>query len=371
LISELNMNFRKLAVCFLIINSFSIATYAQEDLRMNQIQFVGTHNSYHVGLAPGEMALLQKLNPRAAESLAYKHPKIESQLDAGVRQLELDVWGDTNGGLFADPLFLRMAAQEGRADPMPAGWAEAIRRPGFKVLHANDVDFRSHCWTLVACLQDIRKWSKAHPGHVPIYIQLENKTGRQRPGGTKPEALSKATMDSLDAEIRSVFAASEIVTPDDVRGTHKTLEEAVLQDGWPKLDWARSKVVFVLDQERVTPFYTDGHPLLEGRMMFTNGKPGTPDAAFVKLNDPTSPEISKLVSKGYLVRTMTDGGARAVRTGDGTRRDQGMASGSQILSTDYPFDWRAEGSGYNVAIPGKVRCNPVNAPKNCAVRPPY
>jgi hypothetical protein len=108
----------------LFFNVVGFSVYAQDDLRMNQIQFVGTHNSYHVGLASAEMAILKKQNPQSAESLAYKHPRIEAQLDAGVRQLELDVWGDTKGGLFADPLFLKLAAKEGHADPMPAGWAD-------------------------------------------------------------------------------------------------------------------------------------------------------------------------------------------------------------------------------------------------------
>ena len=104
-------------------------------------------------------------------------------------------------------------------------------------------------------------------------------------------------MDALDDEIRTVFAAGEVVTPDDVRGKHQTLEEAVLQDGWPPLDWARNKVVFVLDQERITPLYVEGHPSLRGRMIFTNGQPGSPDAAFVKMNNPASSEIPNLVRK--------------------------------------------------------------------------
>ena len=104
-------------------------------------------------------------------------------------------------------------------------------------------------------------------------------------------------------------------------------------------------------------------------MMFTNGKPGTPDAAFVKMNDATSPKITDLVRKGYLVRTMTDD-PESVRTGDTKRQQMGMASGAQILSTDYPFDWKAE-SGFHVSLPEKVRCNPVNAPKSCVVKLPY
>jgi len=96
-----------------------------------------------------------------------------------------------------------------------------MKKPGFKVMHANDVDFRSHCSTLVACLQGIRGWSKAHPGHLPIYIQIENKDGLSRPGFAKPETLTKATMDALDAEIRSVFAPDQLITPDDIRGTQR------------------------------------------------------------------------------------------------------------------------------------------------------
>jgi len=354
----------------LLAASICLSCGAQETLRMNQIQFIGTHNSYHAGLAPGEMAVLRKQNPQAAASLNYKHPKIEAQLDAGVRQLELDVYGDVKGGLFADPLFLRLAAKEGLAEPMPQGWLEAMKKPGFKVIHANDVDFRSHCVTFVECLQLVRRWSKANPGHLPIYLQIENKEGRAREGFAKTELLTKETMDALDSEIRSVFEESEVVKPDDVRGKHKTLEQAVLQEGWPSLDWARGKVVFVLDQEKVTPFYTEGRPSLQGRMMFTNGKPGTPDAAFVKMNNPASPQIADLVRKGYLVRTMTDD-PQSVRSGDTKRQQMGMASGAHILSTDYPFDWKAE-SGFHLSLPGeKVRCNPVNAPKSCVVKLPY
>ncbi|MBK7926706.1 MAG: phosphatidylinositol-specific phospholipase C1-like protein [Bryobacterales bacterium] len=354
-----------------LLSTLALCCSAQT-LRMNQIQIVGTHNSYHVGLAPGELAILRQQNPRAAESLAYKHPPLAAQLDAGVRQLELDVFGDTKGGLFADPLFLRLSAKAGTLEPLPSAWKETMSKPGFKVLHVSDVDFRSHCWTLIACLQQVRDWSKRNPRHLPLYIQLENKTGASRPNFVQPEPLTKATMDALDDEIRSVFPPGAVITPDDVRGTHATLEEAVLRTGWPELERARGKVVFLLDQERVTPLYTEGHPSLRGRMMFTNSKPGSPDAAFVKMNNPMAPEIPELVRKGYLIRTMTDGGTQAVRTGDTTRRDRAIASGAHILSTDYPFHWKAAGSGYSVELGGaKARCNPVNAPAPCTIQAPY
>ncbi len=92
--------------------------------------------------------------------------------------------------------------------------------------------------------------------------------------------------DDLDKEIRSVIPADKMIVPDDVRGKHATLEEAVLKDGWPSLDSSRGKVVFLLDQRRAGPDYVAGHQSLKGRVIFTNAEPGSPDAAFVEVNDP-------------------------------------------------------------------------------------
>ena len=368
------LRFTSSSICLVL----AFATVASAgSLRMNQIQIIGSHNSYHAGLAPAEMELLRKQNPKVAESLDYRHAPIAAQLDSGVRQLELDVYGDSKGGRYADPLFLRLTSGKPGATPMPAGWKETMTKPGFKVLHVSDVDFRSHCWTFAACLAEVRQWSQAHARHLPIVIQIENKmtdeeqTAR-RPGFVPVEPVTKEALDALDAEIRSVFRKGEVITPDDVRGSHRTLREAVLSGkGWPELEKTRGKFIFVFDQERVTPLYVDGHPSLRGRMIFTNADPEAPDAAFVKVNNPDSPQIPELVRKGFLVRTMTDGGAAAVRAGDTRRRDQAIGSGAQILSTDYPFDWKAGSSEFHVELPGRViaRCNPVNAPaKACPAK---
>jgi hypothetical protein len=49
-------------------------------------------------------------------------------------------------------------------------------------------------------------------------------------------------------------------------------------------------------------------------------------------------------------------------------RDAMIASGAQLLSTDYPVNEPARWSGkFVVTLPGKVvaRCNPINAPADC------
>jgi hypothetical protein len=71
-------------------------------------------------------------------------------------------------------------------------------------------------------------------------------------------------------------------------------------------------------------------------VIFTNAVAGQPDCAFTEENDGTQETISELVRKGYLVRTRTDADTKEARTGEATRRDAALASGAQLLSTDYP-----------------------------------
>ncbi|HEY3836199.1 MAG TPA: phosphatidylinositol-specific phospholipase C1-like protein [Bryobacteraceae bacterium] len=349
-----------------IVSISSLAT--GQPLRINEIQIIGSHNSYHAGLGPHEMAYLRKTNPKAADALDYSHPPLTAQLNAGVRQVELDIYSDSKGGLFSKPGVLALMSQAGIPLDPPFDPSGLMLKPGFKVLHVQDLDVRSNCQPFVACLAEIRAWSESHPKHLPIYILVENKDGRPRDYMVQPEPITPETFDRLDAEIRSVFKPKEMITPDDVRGSHKTLEEAVLSGtGWPALDKSRGKVVFLLDQKRVTPLYTEGHPSLEGRVLFTNATPGTPDAAFVETNDPLSGKIPALIQKGYIVRTMSDPGVEGVRAGATDRRDRALASGAQMVSTDYPFDEKAASSGYSVNLPGGgiARCNPVLQPAGC------
>jgi hypothetical protein len=341
-------------------------------VKLNQIQVIGTHNSYHAGIAPNESKLWQAKYAKAFEGLDYKHQPLPQQFDSGVRQIELDVYADTRGGLYAHPSGPAMAAAAGLpTDPNfdPNG---IMNKPGFKVMHVQDVDYRSTCQPFIACLQQVRDWSHAHPNHVPIFILVETKQGA--PHGdlhlTVPEIFTSATFDALDAEIRSVFPANEVITPDDVRGHYATLNEAVLAGNWPTLASARGKVIFLMDQRPVGPVYLAGHPSLRGRVLFTNAEPGEPDAAFIERNDGPAADIAALVKQGYLIRTRTDSDTKEARVDNTTTRDAMIASGAQILSTDYPSSEPARWEGhFTVALPENAvaRCNPINAPATCAI----
>lgn len=340
------------------------------DLKLNQIQLIGTHNSYHAGIAPNEAKLWQTKSPKAFDGLDYRHQSLAAQFDSGVRQIELDVFADSKGGLYTHPAGPRMVAAA-HLPPDPEFDPNGIMaKPGFKVMHVQDVDYRSTCQPFIACLEQVGQWSHAHPGHIPIFILVETKQGK--PSGelhlTEPESFTADSFDALDAEIRSVFSAKELITPDDVRGHYDTLNQAVLAGNWPSLSSARGKVMFLLDQRPVGPIYLAGHPSLRGRVLFTNSIPGEPDAAFIERNDGPAADISALVRQGYLVRARTDSDTRQARVNDATTRDEMMASGAQILSTDYPINEPARWPGhYVVTLPGNAvaRCDPTNTPASC------
>jgi hypothetical protein len=355
------------ATCAMAAAGATLAADSGADIRINQIQVIGSHNSYHAGLTPGVAKLLQATNPKAFDGLDYQHAPLTVQFDHGIRQVELDVYVDAKGGRFAHPFGATLNAGGAAAFDKEG----VFLKPGFKVMHVQDIDYISNCQPFIGCLKEIRAWSKAHPQHVPIFVLVETKTQdpiKAVPGMVDYERFTAPALDALDAEVRSVFSDKEMVTPDQVRGHFATLPEAVAHGGWPTLKSARGKVVFLLDQQNVTATYVAGHPALQGRALFTNARAGTPDAAFVEQNEGSPEVIADLVKQGYLVRTRSDADTKEGRTGDTTQRDKALRSGAQIVSTDYPWYEPSRWVGYSVSLPGhiSVRCNPVNAPKGCS-----
>src|SRR5580704_11995516 len=87
--------------------------HASAQIRLNQIQVIGSHNSYHAGLAPSEEKWLRKLNPKSADGLEYRHPGLDVQFSMGVRQVEIDVYADQKGGRYAHPANLQFVSDLG------------------------------------------------------------------------------------------------------------------------------------------------------------------------------------------------------------------------------------------------------------------
>src|SRR4051812_24487362 len=75
----------------------------KEDLPINQIQVIGSHNSYKQAINPALFNVLKAQDTVAANSLDYDHIPMPAQLEMGLRNLEIDVYADAKGGKYAHP----------------------------------------------------------------------------------------------------------------------------------------------------------------------------------------------------------------------------------------------------------------------------
>lgn len=97
------------------------------ELRVNHGQMLATHNSYHVA---------------TSTTWAYSFPPLRTQLEAGVRGFEIDVWWDLDS-------------------------------ESFRVLHVVGADEGTTCETLSECLGEAAQFSLSNPCHFPLFFQLE------------------------------------------------------------------------------------------------------------------------------------------------------------------------------------------------------
>lgn len=346
-----------------------------DEVGLNQLQLIGTHNSYHVAPVATIQNLLAEASAALPEigaalgnpaSLNYTHASIAQQLARGIRTFELDVYADPTGGRFAHPLLANLVWFE---DP---GIPDGLGEPGFKVLHIADVDWGTRCASLIGCLGEVREFSEENPWHLPVIINLELKgDGLPEPlEGTPVLPYDAAMLDNLDAVLRAELG-DRLITPDDVRGDEPDLNTAVTTTGWPSLADSRGKVLFFMDNSNLRDTYLQGHTGLEDRVMFTSSTVGEPDSAIVKVNDPgDGSRIADLVAQGYMVRTRADAGLEEAWAGDDTRAAIALGSGAQVVSTDFPVGETYAPTGYRVAFDDHAvqgRCNPVNTtPAGCA-----
>jgi hypothetical protein len=294
-------------------------------LRLNQVQLIASHNSYHRQPDPLRLFLVSLVQPSEAALMRYSHAPLSLQLDRGVRSLELDV---------------------------------RLRRDRFEIVHVPLVGNRGHSPDFRLALRELRLWSERHPGHVPIVVLLELKSDwMQLDPALRP--WTPRALEALDGAVREAFPAGQLLSPDRVRGRWSTLEDAVTGEGWPRLSEVLGTVMFILHEDAaLREWYVQGHPTLEGRAMFTCSRPGAPDCAVLLHNDPEVAVIQELVRRGYLVRTRADSDLLV----SAARAKDALASGAQILSTDFPPGEPQAGTGYTFGFPeGRaVRANPIH-----------
>ncbi|NIF07792.1 hypothetical protein F3J23_20395 [Chryseobacterium sp. Tr-659] len=330
------------------------------ELKINEIQVIGSHNSYKKAILPEVYGYLsQKDTLNALPRIQYEHIPIPGQLDLGLRNLEIDVYADSKGGKYAHPKILDIVKTTEPFDP-----EAKMKKPGYKMIHITDIDYQTWYYTLEDCLKDLKKWSDQHPDHDPVFITLEPKDGKPNLFGTEPEHYTSKLFNDLDDELKKHLGKNKIITPDDIKGSYKTLNEAVLNKNWPQVKDVKGKFLFVLDNHGENrDLYAKDHPSLKGRMIFTNSTPGTPESAVLLMNEPQKDYaiIQDLVKQGYIIRTRADADTMEARSEDYSRFEKAKESGAQIITTDYYYPSRLFKSNYKVSFDNNTyeRKNPV------------
>lgn len=387
------------AVLATMVCSVSYAQTKEIDrLKINQVQVLGTHNSYAkpvdstlmafadplfervfkgfiASMPDSQAAAFKEYHPnglKMSEGLNYNHPPFDVQLDAGLRSLEIDVYYDPAGNRFSHPAGYRILEQKGAKGLAPFD-TTGLAEPGFKVMHIADFDFRTHYPTFRQSLQALKTWSDKHPGHIPIFIQVEAKDKGLPvfPGATEVLPFDEKAFDELDNEVVSVLGKDKLIVPDEVRGHYANLRDAVLANNWPTVAAARGKFIFMLLPSAAglnmqTP-YVHNRPNLEKRMMFVQSSATDSFGAFLLLDNAIvrQQEIQDAVKKGFLVRARSDIETYEAKVNDYKRANAAFESGAQMISTDFFRPGNVYGTSYVVKLPGgkEVRKNPVNTKK--------
>ncbi|MFV8325852.1 phosphatidylinositol-specific phospholipase C1-like protein [Flavobacterium sp. ZS1P14] len=350
----MNLNIREFSPVLFFL-CVLICSWKNEVIHLNDIQVIGSHNSYKMEIEQPLFNYLYKQDSSRAKALQYKHIPLVDQLNFGLRNLELDVFYDPNGGHFSNPKGLDIVKNMGK-EPLSFDKEQKLNEPGLKMFHIQDIDFRSHYLLFKDALFALKKWSDKNPDHTPIFI-LINAKDQVIMNLLQPLPFTADALDRIDVEIKSIFSPNQLITPDLVRGKFKTLEEAVLKKGWPALEEVKGRFLFVLDEkEDKINRYLENHVSLKNRVLFVNSKEGNPEAAFRILNDPIKDfvYIKALVAKGYMVRTRADSETKEARTNDYTPFEKAKASGAQIISTDYYLPSTLFKSNFKISFEGNT-----------------
>ncbi len=299
--------------------------YTLDDtLRLTDVQALGTHNSTHIQPA-------EPIHP----SHYYTQPALTDQLaGSGVRAMELDIHLHTE--------------------------------LGFQVFHLPVVDQETRCLQFADCLRELKRWSNQNPWHLPLMIWME----------PKDEDLDLAIPeydvfmdkhDDWEAAVLDVIPRHRIFTPDDLRGDHNTLPEAIAADGWPTLGELRGKIIFsMLDSGDHRATYLTGATALEGRLFFVDSDdPSDPFAATFKVNNAAedAERVSTLAQAGFLISSNVHDGPEHEQADGDAHFAASLAAGAHFLKSDRV----TETDGWSTAIPdgNPARCNPITAPEAC------
>ena len=294
------------------MTGFDVDAALRDNLRLNDLRFIATHNSYKAYNAFADKLMERWIVPLGAGysgAWSYGFEPLSAQLDRGIRSFELDVMREKDG--------LRCA-------------------------HIPLIDYASVCADYALAMQELALWSEHHPGHLPITVLVEAKDTILSGGMVYHEFnfddvlyLEKITADALGARL---------YIPQEMLGEHENFLELRTLNSYPLLSALLGRIIVIYHYEYrgTTAQYAVLDPaehthkmfLSAGQWMAYAGLDTNPDyACFMIDNNSTSRDIAVSRSENnFLVRTRSDTWPWHIDAWG----DEALATGAFILTTDYP-----------------------------------
>jgi len=308
--------------------AFDLPAALESGVKLNEVQFLATHNSYKRPLSPAARLAMNAVGlplglTAVKDEFDYGHEPLTSQLDRGIRSLEFDI---ERGG------------------------------EGFRVGHIGVLDINSNCPDFLLACEELRMWSEANPDHLPITLLLESKSAILT-GGALYRPFDTQDLMLLESLIEQAFGGM-LLTPGEALRDYENFAALRRADDWPPLRDLLGKILVIYHySEGTTGEYIALDPSLRTQKMFPSlwypvlSEVDTEYASFVLCNEPLdyAGEIAAFTAENLLVRTRLD-----MHNYPGREQSYalGADSGALLLSTDYPPRGGAGEDGYTALLEG-------------------
>ena len=289
---------------------FDIEEAYAQNVKINEIAVIGTHNSYQMTETSANRMMMKLLNfitfGAVLDKTDFEMDTFTQQLEHGVRNLELDIeTADDKGDI------------------------------SFVVSHHPLLENVSSAYNFEKALEEIALWSDHNPGHLPVYLLIEPKGNVPPVNNLKSYTVEYAL--ELDKVIRQSLG-DRLLTPKDAMGEFTSLEEMRMNDSWPTLKSAAGKIIVLMHTCDVTPEYIAVDETISTQAMFPMLEFEDIDksyASFILANKPKNAANNKSITideKNLMVRTRAD----SYPTFSDERYGYTEECGSHIITTDYP-----------------------------------
>lgn len=285
------------------------AAYAN-GVKFNEVAFIGTHNSYQKACVPARQQLFESVSTVTfglvkAEKARFSSDYLTDQLNLGIRSIELDI--------------------------------ETIVKDdnvSFVCTHEPIFDSTSHCYNFELALEELKLWSDANPNHLPVTVIIEPKKAFIPEKNMRYFTCEYA---NLLGELAEDVLGDTLLTPADMLRDYGSFGEMRTADDWLTLNETKGKIMLLLHETSVTEDYINQDNSVKSQAMFPMLRYGDSNrdcASFLIINkaNDIKEQAAEVLSKNLIIRTRSD------NYGSYNENDSqiALASGAQIVSTDYP-----------------------------------